>query len=379
MSSHQEKINALRQTFSPKIKLGDLKKIVTNHLEIESDAFYELTEALTSGQNPSFKDDYESKWACYYLPVEDDGECICTAVSIFLSYKKICYVTFDNISRYGGAAVDKGADEVPEDYALIFDEISRFVPFVNEYGDALLQELYPYRWRMGRVRRKFVCDTSRLMSEEAGERLVSAYEKHLEKNLSVSEISLNDYLKTAEFCYRAAFPEDISRLLQQMRVTEVSAERLHKQWADGRHGGMLFLKDPDSKKEYMDWLLSREWEGAHPFEIVYSGNVHGISLDPPNKEESQYRLSVIDPFYNDDFLKMVAALIEKEVPFRTFSLQNIVEYCRGESYMNVNRPSMRDEILSYRHSEEEEEKYFSHIEWDKIQLLEPCSSSQDEA
>jgi len=40
---------------------------------------------------------------------------------------------------------------------------------------------------------------------------------------------------------------------------------------------------------------------------------------------------------------------------------------------------MRDEILSYRHSEEEEEKYFSHIEWDKIQLLEPCSSSQDEA
>lgn len=88
---------------------------------------------------------------------------------------------------------------------------------------------------------------------------------------------MNDYLETAAICYRAAFPEDIEKLSQRMNVETLSAERLHKCWADQRHGGMLFLEDPNSTQEYMDWYRSRTWEGAHPFEIVYSGNVHGIS------------------------------------------------------------------------------------------------------
>ncbi|MDM8523568.1 hypothetical protein QUF80_09380 [Desulfococcaceae bacterium HSG8] len=143
MSNNQEKINEIRQTFSPKIRFGDLKKPAEKHSEIESSAFYELIEKLTSEWKPSVQDKYESKWGHFYLPIDREGVMICTAVNIFLSYKKIYYVTFTDFSRYGGAAVDKGTNEVPEDYALIFDEISRFTPFMKDYGNELAEELYP--------------------------------------------------------------------------------------------------------------------------------------------------------------------------------------------------------------------------------------------
>ncbi|MCP4689326.1 MAG: hypothetical protein GY859_14835, partial [Desulfobacterales bacterium] len=294
MSVDQEKINEIKQTFTPRISFPDLRKTAENDVEIASDAFYELLEDVTSRLKPSFKDKYESKWTSLFLPVERDGELICTAVSIFLSYKKIIYVTFTDISRYGGAAVDKGADEIPGEYVEVFDEITRFMPLVNEFGADLVREVYPYKWRSGRIKRKYTCDPSSLITREEGDALLAAYERHLAKNLTVSEISLNDYLNTAGLGYRAAFQEDIESMARREKKTELTNAYLHKRWADGRHGGMLFLKDPDSKKEYMDWLLSREWEGAHPFEIVYSGNVHGITLYPPNKKEPLYRLSVID-------------------------------------------------------------------------------------
>jgi len=369
MPVYQEKINEIRHTFSPKIAFVDVQKIAENHVDVESDALYELIEEVTSQRKPSFQDEFESKWAYFYLPIERNGVLICTAVSLFLSYKKIYHVTFADLSRYGGASVDKGIHDIPQDYALIVDEISRFMPFVKEYGEELLQELYPYEWRVGRIKRKYICDTSTLISKEEGNKLLTAYKQHLEKNLSISEISLHEYLKTAAICYRAAFPEDIKELLQRMEVTEVPAELLHKRWADQRHGGMLFLEDPTSKQEYMGWYRSREWDGAHPFEIVYSGNVHGISLYPPDEQEPQYRVSVVDPFYNHAFLKMVAALIEHNVPFTTYKLEDIIDYCLGESYIDVNTVSMRDETFRYRHTKEEQEKYFSFIEWDKIQIL----------
>lgn len=377
MSDHQEKINAIKQTFSPKIKFGDVQDIAENHVEVESDAFYELIEELTSKRTPSFKDDYESKWEYFYLPIARAGTLICTAVSLFLSYKKSYHVTFTDFSRfvgfsqYGGATVNKGTHEVPQDYALILDEISRFMPFVQEYGHALLEELYPYAWRSGRIKRKYICEPSSLISKAEGDKLLAAYQEHLEKNLTITEISLNDYLTTAAICYQAAFPEDIAVLLQRRDVTEVSPELLHERWADSRHGGMLVLEDPNSKKEYMDWYRSRQWEGAHPFEIVYSGNVHGISLYPPDEREPLYRIGVVDPFYNYALLKMVAALIENNVPFTTYKLEDIVEYCVGEAYIGVNTASLRYLPFRYSHTQEEQETYFSHIEWDKIQILEP--------
>lgn len=374
MSSHQEQINQIRHTFAPKIRFKDLQKIAETNLEIESNGFYERIEALTSGWNPSFQDDYESKWANFYLPVVRDRAMICTAVTIFLSYKKVYYVTFANVSRYGGAGVDKGENEIPEDYALILDEISRFARFVKDFGNELLEEFYPYDWRSGRIKRKHIAyHASKLISKEAGDNILAAYQSHLEKNLSVSEISLNDYLNTAEICYRAAFPKDIEMFARQMEVEDLSAEELHKRWADNRHGGMLFIEDRDSKKAYMDWYNSREWQGAHPFEIVYSGNVHGITLYPPEEKEPQYRINVMDPFYNADFLKMITALIENNVPFKTFGLEGVVEYCKGESYFRVNTVSMRDETFRYKDTEEERQEYFSHIEWDEIPLLESVS------
>lgn len=370
MSTNGNKTKEVKQTFSPKIKFHDLEKIADPHIEIESDAFYALVETIAAQCKPSFQDQYESKWSYFYLPLKRDGKLICTAVSLFLDYKKRFHVTFVDIARYGGVTINKGANPVPEDYQLIFAEISRFLPLVQAQGVALIEALYPYAWRSGRIKRKYVVEPSRLIAKTEGEALLAAYQKHVDKGLTIRAISLNDYLQTAEICYRSAFAEDIKKLLRQMDASEITPARLHKQWADGRHGGMLLLKDPDSTQEFMAWYLGRKWEGAHPFEIVYSGNVHGITLYPPDEDELHYRLTVTDPWYNDAFLKMVAALIENNVPFIVYSLNEIVDYCVGEAYLPVNSMSMREMPFRYNHTPAEKKQYFSHIEWDALQMLE---------
>ncbi|MCP5047740.1 MAG: hypothetical protein GY940_11255, partial [bacterium] len=163
--------------------------------------------------------------------------------------------------------------------------------------------------------------------------------------------------------YRAAFAKDIQRLDKELTPRE-----LIKRWADNRHGGMWFMEDPDSKKEYMDWFLSDKWDGAHPFEIVYS-SPHGIYLYPPDKDDSFFRLSIADPFYNREFVRMAAALVEHNIPFETRGLDEALEYLTGESDMEGNTGSMRNPTFQYETSRENRKQYFPHIRWDKIQAL----------
>ncbi len=281
----------------------------------------------------------------------------------------------------GGAGVNPGSDGVPDEYALVLDEIARFQPLLDEHGVALIEELYPYQWRNGRIQRKYFVEPSRLIGQEAGAKLLSDYAQHEARNLTVTEISLNDYLETAAICYQAAFADDIESQMQRMKmmdmmdedVTEMTPEQLHKQWADGRHGGMLFLADRDSAEEFMAWYTSHSWEGAHPFEIVYSGNGHGIMLYPPDEREPRYQFSVVDPFYNNEFLKMTAALIERNIPVTAYSFADAVEYCKGESYRDVNKMGYREPPFIYSDTPEEQEKYFAYIAWDPIQLVEHIS------
>ncbi|MCP5045988.1 MAG: hypothetical protein GY940_02380, partial [bacterium] len=177
-----------------------------------------------------------------------------------------------------------------------------------------------------------------------------------------------DYLNTAAICYRAAFPKDIEKRARQMDK-ELTPRDLIKGWADSRHGGMLFIEDADSKKAYKDWHQSDEWRGAHPFEIVYS-TPHGIYLYPPEKDDHFYRLSIADHFYYEAYVRMAVALMEHNIPFEAYSLEQALEYVTGESEVEVNTGSMRNPTFSYETSRENRKNYFHHIQWDHIQALE---------
>ncbi len=359
------------ETFKPKISLEDVKDLTRDNTEIKNDDYYLAIDDLASKFKPNYKTDYESKWSYLYLPIEQDGSLICIDISVFLSHEKDYYLSFHGFSsgRYG-AIIEKGNEQTPEIYQTVLSELERFLPYVRKEGTKLIEQLYPYEWRTGRIKRKHFVDPSKLISKEKAEKLKKDYQQHQETMPRITEISLNDYLKTADLCYRAGFPGKIKEYMRMFHAEEATPDFLRKCLADNRHGGMMFMEDPDSKKEYMDWYYSRKWEGAHPFEFVYSSNVHGMYLYPPDEKEPFYKLSVVDHDFNDAYLKMVETLIDNNIPFTTYNLEEIIKYATGEADIDVNTGSFRKPVFTYKHTKEEQEKYFKHITWDKLPILE---------
>jgi hypothetical protein len=336
-------------------------------VEFKNDALYEKAAELGAKAEPSFDDQWDTSWKFFYLPMKRKGRMICCPFSLNLHRGKTYTISFHGFTSGGYHGIEKGNDDVPDHYFHFLDEAIRFIPFLKEHGNQLIERTLPYDWRTGAVKRKYTCPEHELMSIEEAEQIKAAYKKHLEKNLSVSEISLNDYLNTAAICYRAAFAEKIQRMTDELGK-ELTPRELIKRWADNRHGGMWFLEDPDSKKEYMDWFLSNKWDGAHPFEIVYS-TPHGIYLYPPEGKDAFFRLSIADPFYYGEFVRMASALTGHSVPFQASGLDEALEYLTGENDMEVNTGSFRNPTFRYTTSRENKKRYFRHIQWDELQVL----------
>jgi hypothetical protein len=350
----------LTKSFDPKLNFTQADKQLRPYglIELKSDELYAKAEQLTALAAPSFEDKWETRWRFFYMPMKHEGKLICSPIALTL-YKAAYGISFYGYSRgMGYVSIDKGNDKVLDLYHQVIDETSRFIPLIKEKGNQLIEQTFPYQWRQGKVRRKYVRGSSELISLDEKEKINSAYRKHQEKKLTVTEISLNDYLNTAALCIRAAFPKDIT---PEMTTRDIARRR-----ADMRHGGMLFLENPDNKKEFMEWFLSEKWSGAHPFEIVYS-TPHGIILYPPDKDCSAYRLSVYDPFYNNEFVKMASALIDHEIPFNAPGLEEALEYVAGEGFVGVN--TMHEDAFRYDASPEHQEKYFPYIQWDEIEVL----------
>ena len=362
-------INEITRLFSPTFSFTKAYKQLRVHglVEFNSDALYAKAAELAAKAEPSFDDQWDTSWKFFYLPMKRKGRMICSPFSLNLHRGKTYTISFYGFTSGGYHGIEKGNDTVPDYYFHFIDETIRFIEMLKEYGNQLIEKTLPYDWRTGTIKRKYTCREHELMPIQEAEQIKAAYQKHLEKNLNVTEISLNDYLNTAAICYRAAFAKKIQWLEREMNK-ELAPRDLIKQWADMRHGGMWFIEDPDSKKEYMDWFLSDQWDGAHPFEIVYS-SPHGIYLYPPEKEDHFFRLSVADPFYNREFVSMAAALVEHQIPFKADGLDKALEYITGESDMEVNTGSMREPTFSYKTSKENRKQYFPHIRWDEIPVL----------
>jgi hypothetical protein len=195
------------------------------------------------------------------------------------------------------------------------------------------------------------------MPEEEADRILKSYEEHIKKNLKVEKISLNDYLNVAAICYKTAFGKKIRGL---------SPLEMYQKFADGRHGGMLDIKDKNSKEEFSNWLKSRIWIGSHPFEIVFSWHNYGIDLFPPSKDIPYFIIRLGNYDYADVFLRMVEALIKNNVPLEASDLDKIIKYVKGETYFRVNEHD--EHFFFYSHSREERKEYFKHIIWDELKI-----------
>jgi hypothetical protein len=259
------------------------------------------------------------------------------------------------VQSFGSFRIKKGDKETEKFYNKIITETLRFVPILKK-DERILQRIIPYDIHTGKIKGRHILEN--LLSQERKEIILDDYQKHIQKNLQATEISLNEYLNVAAICYRSTYKKDSENL---------SNLEMYKKWADGRDGGMLSIKDWDSKKEFSEWYHSGQYAGSHPFEIVFSWHEHGIHLYPPNEQSLYYNLRVTNYAYAWDFIEMVNTLIKKDIPFSAGKLEEVLNFLAGDTYFNVNR--MSEHNFRYIYSREYKQKYFSHIEWDEIKVV----------
>jgi hypothetical protein len=316
-------------------------------------------EELTAKAHPSSlptKEKNDTRWEYFYLPMKRKSRLICTPIWVML-YRSVYSVRFFGINRsFGNLTVDKGNKKVLEDYNLFIDEAIRFVPLMKETGNEIVERTFPYGYREGKILKKNFYKKEKLMPEAERNEIETAYRKHLEKKLTLGEVSLNDYLNTAAICYEGAYQEETSGM---------TPREMYQRWSDKRDFEMLEVY-PDSKKEYTKWLITNGSRGSHPFEIVYSPVKCGIHLYPPEEKYPFYRLSVGNNLYNYILIKMVVALVKHNVPFEAKATESLDDLT-GEKLVGVNANDF--DTFYYIDSREYRKKYFPHIQWDEINVL----------
>lgn len=316
---------------------------------IESSEIYKLVGRLTSKAFPSREDKFEKAWENFYLPVKRSGKLIAVPFTV-VEYKKEFFIYFHHL---GDLRLNKGNEKVEKIYEEIFREAMRFVRVIKETENGILLKTVPYDIRTGKIKGKYVL--KKLLPEEEKKRILSSYKRHLKKNLELYDISLNEYLKVASICYEVAYGN---------KTKNLSPHEMYKKWADGRDGGMLSIRNGNSKEEFSRWYSAHGWIGAHPFEIVFSWRSHGIHLYPPDKSAPYFALRVTNYAYARDFLKMVKALIKNNISFRAGDLEEVLNYLRGETHFTVNEHA--EHSFFYIPSREYKRLYFKHIEWDEL-------------
>ena len=343
--------------FKPKLSFYELEYLTETRVgekEIKSDSVYNLVEKLTGIAAPTKKTKFDTIWESFYLPVRRSGRRVSIPFSV-MKYKDEFYISF----RFtGNLKISRGNDEIEKEYKEIFEDALRFSSLIRDTNGEIAVKTVPYDYRTGKIKGKYVMD--KLMPGKEKTRMLKLYEKHREKKLKTSGVSLDDYLDTAAVCYRAAYPK---------KAKGLSSLEMYKKWADGRHGGMLDIKDFNSRDEFMGWKKSSEWIGAHPYEIVFSWHRHGIHLYPPDEDYGKpyYVLGVTNYAYAGDFIKMAKALIKEEIPFHANDFDDVLNFLAGEKYFTVND---YDELrFLYIPSREYKNKYFKYIEWDELKVV----------
>jgi len=351
MKKNNKRENKIK--FETKLKYYEIEYLVEHttfkEKEIKNTQVHNLVKKLTSKASPTYKDKFNKKWSYFYLPLKRSGYLITIPLTI-IEYKKEFFV---GLHHLGNLHIKKGKEKIEKEYKTIFKETLRFISLIKKTKNEILKKTIPYDLRTGKIKGKYIME--KLMSKK--EKILLCYERHLKKQLRISQISLNEYLEVAALCYQAAYGK---------KTKNLSPFKMYKKWADGRDGEMLSIKNWNSKEEFMNWQKSSGWGGAHPFEIVFSWHSHGIHLYPPYEENPYYSLWVTNYTYARDFIKMVKALIKKKISFHAIGLKEVVDYLSGETYFTVN--DYNNHVFHYIPSKEYKDLYFCYIEWDKIEI-----------
>ena len=289
-------------------------------------------------------------WEDFYAPIKRGN-----GIVLFpFSMSKYNNQYFCFLGKYGRLDITKGSSFYSDIYTFLKSalEFTRSDNFNPDY----IEKHVPYMFRTGKILGKYALE--KILPGKEKQRILTKYNNYQKKDLISEGCSLNEYLETCEICYRAAFPKETAKM---------TPIKMYKAYADRRDGGMLDIKDLNSRQEFKDWYNSSKWSGSHPFEILYGFNSIGITLFPPYRQEKMYALNVSNDWFSGFFLKMIEGLIKNNVPFTAWRFNDILDYMCGETYFTVNQGSERD--LTYYGYKSDKTEYLKHIIWDKLKFL----------
>jgi len=360
---NMDSVTNLHTHFKPRLHYDDVEYYLHSFDErqIESNKVYMLTKEIINLAYPTYEDSFDKRWEYFYIPIKRDRKIIAVPMWI-MEYNNEFFVI---VQSFGSLHIKIGNKETEKFYHNIISDTLRFVPILKK-DERILQKMIPYDIRTGKIKGHHILEN--LLSQDRKKAILESYKKYIanikKKNLQIVDISLNEYLNIAAICYKSTYKIREKSKLQSENLSNLE---MYKKMADGRDGGMLSIKDWDSKKEFSEWYHSGQHAGSHPFEIIFSWHDHGIHLYPPNEQSHYYNLRVTNYNYAWDFLEMINALIEMKIPFNAGELENVLNFLAGDTYFTVNK--MDEHHFIYILSREYKQKYFPHIEWDEIKVV----------
>jgi len=322
--------------------------------EIFNDRVYGVLKALTDRAYPTSETEYDRRWSHFILPLKRRGRLIAIPFEV-MEYEGAFFIFFRAIGLRQ-MCVKRGSERVSDIYERVFREAMEFIDVIEGTGRGEVLKLYPYDLRSGRIKGKHVME--RTMPAEEARRILADYRGRGRR--ATHGVSLNEYLRVAGICYRAAFGD---------RAGGLTDEGMYGRWADGRNCGMLEIEDRESEEAFARWLREKSHCGGHPFEIVFSWHGHGIILYPPYERKRSFSIGVGNYVLAEVYLRMVDGLIRSRIPFVARDLKDVLNYLKGESYFKVNSYGDLCNTLFYSHTKEEREQYFRHIEWDSVGIV----------
>lgn len=317
---------------------------------VQYDETYAVAKKLSEAAVPS-----ETKpdifWEDFYAPLKKGNRILLLPFS--MSKDNNQYFIF--LGQYGRLDIENGSSFNKDIHTFLKSALEFTIS--DNFNHEYIEKHVPFMFRTGKILGKYALE--KILTSKEKQRILTKYNNYQKKGLISEGCSLNEYLETCEICYRSAFPKE---------EAGKPPLKMYKSHADLRNGGMLDIKDVNSRQEFKDWYNSDEWSGSHPFEILSGSSSIGISLFPPYlSEKMKYGIKVSTDSFSGYYLKMVEELIKNNIPFTAWRLNDILDYMSGETYFGVNQGSQR--YITYFDDKSDKKKYFKHIIWDKLKFL----------
>ena len=171
-----------------------------------------------------------------------------------------------------------------------------------------------------------------------------------------SRLTRRQYMADAAVGYDAVFPDTRS----------LGTEEKYRRYADGRHGGLLFLAEND-QDGFRAWFHGSSRHGSHPFEIV-EGVPQGIHLYVQHNEHEKswsYSLTVSEFTHYANAARMLLAFDAAGVPVAFPASQAVAAALRGDDDVRVGFGP------SAIHVSDIEASIVDQVRWDALPQLFP--------